>query len=154
MWAVIALAALLSAIAVNAICARLQAFPHALLRFVSLAGIGAGLLWFVLWTMYGAGIELVAGLLGYALGCELYVFLFTLPLSSVSVNIMSRLRSTGLSDQQLEEIYGGSDMIRMRIDRLLQSGFLTSSHGLIQATSRGAYTTWLFLWIRRMFRHS
>jgi hypothetical protein len=153
MWAIFTLATLFSAIAISSICSWLRLVPNVLLQFVVIAGVGAVLLWFALWAMYEPGIELVAGLLGYGFGCELYLFLCTLPLSSVSVNIMARLRSKSLSDRQLEEIYEGSDAIRMRIDRLRQSGLLMSNEGLIQATSRGIRTAQLFFWIRRMFHH-
>lgn len=154
MWAVSAVSASLIALVLNSFAARFRFHDNAVVRFAAI-GCGVGFILSAgLWPAYGVSMEIAAAILLFAFFCELYIFLFTLVLSSVSVNIMLRLRRGSISEPMLDEIYSGKAMIALRIDRLLQSGLLREVDSLIEATERGRRLASLFNRFRRLFGHS
>ena len=154
MWAVSAVSASLTALVLNSFAARFRFHENAVVRFVAI-GCGVGFILSAgLWRAYGLSMETAAAILLFAFFCELYVFLFTLVLSSVSVNIMLRLRRGSISEPMLEEIYSGKAIIALRIDRLLQRRVLQKNGSFIEATERGRRLASLFNRFQRLFGHS
>ena len=154
MWFAAALATFVMAIGTNFVLAR-SLFPgRAVARFALVGSVfGAGLLGGFS-IKYTVGIEPIAGFLLYAVCCELYVFLFTLVLSSVSANIVLRLKQGALDDHQLNNIYDSAHMIELRIDRLLRKKLLSSTDEQMQLTKKGKCFVLAFNFFRMLFRHS
>lgn len=154
MWFGAALGALVLAISANFFLARLALFEQAVGRFALIAsGCGVGLLCFV-YAAYAFGIEMFAALLLYAALCELYVFLFTLVLGSVSANIVLRLSRGPLDDRRMNEIYSSVAMIELRIDRLLEKRLLLNDGCRICSSESGQRLAFAFKFLQRFLRHS
>src|SRR5258706_15999414 len=110
-WLVLAIASLLLAIALHAAMRRavrgIGAVPAYL---VTGSAVGTGLA-AVCVVRYGVNIQSVASLLVYALGCELYIFLFTMVSSSISALILLTLSREPLSESELATALGGEQMV-------------------------------------------
>jgi hypothetical protein len=97
---------------------------NAILRFVLIGcvfglGLGVGL-----GVFYGLTVELLTGMLLYGLGCELYIFVFTLSLYSISANLLIRLRANAMTAQQVDALYDSGRMVELRLNRLVHKNLL------------------------------
>jgi hypothetical protein len=142
----------LGAVAAHALSARVPR-GNPIVKFVAVGGLGglglAGHL--VLWT--GVSLTAFAGVLAYAFACELYLFLFTLVASSVSVRLLLLLREGDLSAAQIQALYEPSGMVARRIDRLLAADLVTKEGTAYRVTPRGRRLVRLFLTAKGFFRH-
>ena len=107
---------------------------------VSLAGFGS--------TLPG-----IAAILLYALLCELYIFLFTLVLSSVSATILIMLRRGPVQPSALASVYEPREMVKLRLDRLLKNDLVERASGRLAVTEKGERLHRLFSGLRRFFGH-
>jgi hypothetical protein len=152
MWLLVAGLALVLAVLAHAMLSRIQRLPgNMVARFVAPAGvIGLGLL-AVLLTRYGLDLPTLAGLLLYGLGCELYVFLFTMISSSVTVAILLRLQSAGLTRREIDLLYNEEEMVAGRVARLVANGFLVTTPSGYAVSDRGHVLLHNFARLRRFF---
>jgi hypothetical protein len=74
-------------------------------------------------------IRTAAGIATYALACELYLFLFTLVASSVSVQLLIALHSSPLTCEQAIALGDGKRLVAERLHRLSTSGLLFDDYG-------------------------
>ena len=81
--------------------------------------------------------ELITGALTYAFLCNLYIFLFTATLSSVSSNLLFRLSREALTPDDVERLYSGRAMAEVRIKRLVDAGFLAAGTTGLTLTAAG-----------------
>jgi hypothetical protein len=98
-------------------------------RFVIVGGV-LGLVW--TWWLYGnfgLAPQFWAGVLVYGLCCELYVFLFTLAMSSISANLLVSLSRRAMTAAEIEQLYDSRAMVSSRIDRLVAVGLFERSGG-------------------------
>ena len=95
----------------------------------------------------------IAAILLYALLCELYIFLFTLVLSSVSATILIMLRRGSVQPSALASVYEPREMVRLRLDRLLKSDLLERASDRFSVTEKGARLHRIFTGLRRFFGH-
>ena len=96
----------------------------------------------------------VATLLLYALGCELYIFLFSMVSTSVSVSILLTLGANSITEQELQRVYSGRDMVARRLERLVTGGFLAPTpDGGYRITARGHRFIARFGYLRAFFGH-
>jgi hypothetical protein len=152
-WFAGSLGAVTLAVFANYLSARLFSFEQAVGRFFLIGScFGVGLLW-CLYSEYSLGIETIAALLLYAVFCELYVFLFTFVLGSVSANIVLRLNKRSLNDQQLNDIYSSEAMVELRIDRLLEKGLLLNDGDQLRSSKGGQRVAVAFNRLQRLFGH-
>jgi len=93
------------------------------------------------------------GILTYSFLCELYVFLFTMILSSISTNILYRLSNGQLSLDKAIDMYSSSDMVENRITRLIESGFLTKTGDKLLPTPKAVKLMYLFIVAKKIFKH-
>jgi len=153
MWAAAALLCLLGAVAGHAIACRLPLRTNSVVRFVVVAAIIGGWMLYVNPFKLGTGTRLWASLLIYALGCELYLFLFTLVGSSVSVALILALSEQTLDESEIEARYSSNLMIEQRFERLRQNGLLSlDGHGY-SVTREGERLLTAFRCLRRVFKH-
>ncbi len=96
---------------------------------------------------------ILSSLLVYALICELYLFLFTLTISSVSANLLLALRRKALTDGELEEQYDSRKMVAQRLARLEALGLLSRRGDTVRPTLSGIRATARWSAFRSFFRH-
>ena len=101
----------------------------------------------------GVTADLTAGLLVFALGCELYLFLSTLSLASISSNILAFLREKPATEGELAARYSGWRMAEIRVERLLAGDFIAPDGDRLRLTPRGRKTARTFHRLRSFFRH-
>ena len=141
-----------AAIVVHARVTRTTLPGNSVVKFLATgacAGLALGL---HLLAVYGLAVECWAGLIWYALVCELYIFLFTLTMSSISVGLLFRLRAGSISEQEIDRIYDPAAMVRLRTGRLLANGLLREEAGGYVPTPRAKRLVRLFTLLRSLFR--
>jgi hypothetical protein len=116
--------------------------------FLLAAAIGTGMVWLAatrngLWSA-----QTIAAAFVYAALCELYIFVFTLAMASVSANLLVRLRQGGLSPEDISRLYDGRTMAARRVERLLATALAREEGGLLRLTPRGDRLTNAFIAIR------
>ncbi len=149
----IAVLTLLAAVLIHALVMRLSPPLGSVAAFVAVAFAGAVALAAILLRQMGIAAETIAALLTYAFGCELYLFLSTFSLASISSNILAELRQRSLSEEELAHRYASERMARLRIERLLAAGLIEEKAGTLSLTPKGARTVRIFERLRALFGH-
>lgn len=140
------------AVALSAVAARFLS-GIGVASFVASAVItGAGLAMLLI-TAVGVTADLPAALLVYALGCELYLFLSTLSLASISSNILAFLRERPATEGELAARYSGWRMAEIRVERLLAGDLIAPDGDRLRLTPRGRKIARTFHRLRSFFRH-
>jgi hypothetical protein len=143
----------LAAFALHAVWCRLASRPSVVVKFVVVGGItGLGLLGHLL-TLEGATYRTVAGLLVFALACELYIFFFTLIITSVSAIWLRRLYRGPIQTATLAETYSPTWMVETRFARLVDNGFLVRDGDRYALTDKGVKLIGTFGRLRAIFKH-
>jgi hypothetical protein len=114
--------------------------------------VGGGLLTFSALT-FGCSIQALAQVALYAFLCELYIFCFTLVLSSVSVTMLILLRGGPVSVSALTTKYDPQGMVDLRLERLVQQGLIVERGGHFAVTPVGMRLHRAFAALQRFFRH-
>ena len=94
----------------------------------------------------------------FAFLCELYLFLFTLALASISANVLVTLREGAMSHKSIGELYDSRGMVVTRFNRLISSGLIQLSSLGVEAegyeiTQRGKRLIDALNILRRVFKH-
>ena len=122
-------------------------------RFL-LTGVPLGMVLVVVsLARFGPTLPGIAAILLYALLCELYIFLFTLVLSSVSATILIMLRRGPVQPSALASFYEPREMVKLRLDRLLNNDLVERASGRFSVTEKGERLHRLFTGLRRFFGH-
>jgi hypothetical protein len=154
MWLAAAIGFWILAIAGHAVLCRLR-LPFGAVGHFLLAGLvsGAGLAWLAC-RHYGAWTPAtVSALVAFAFLCELYLFLFTLAIASVSSTLLQTLGDRRLSEKEVIARYDAEGMVTTRIGRLLATGLLSESEGDLRVTRTGARLVTAFLRLKTFFGH-
>ncbi|HKE97227.1 MAG TPA: hypothetical protein VKB34_23150, partial [Povalibacter sp.] len=77
-----------------------------------------------LFERYGPDVRTWAALSVYALGAELYVFLFTMIGSSITARLLITLRTRDMTPGEIDAAFPTSGMVEGRIQNLLRNGFI------------------------------
>jgi hypothetical protein len=133
MWCVGAFLALMLAVIGHA-SLRGASIPLDVARFLLTGGIiGAGLVWWLV-SRYGvSATQTWAGAIIYAACCELYIFLFTFAMTSITANLIGKLSRRDL--------------------RLIAIGLVVERPTRLQLTTKGARLARIFYQLRGLFRH-
>src|SRR5215216_1842768 len=132
-----AILAFVVAVALHTVVCRLPLKLSVVLKFVLVGGlVGLGLLGWLI-TAYGLSTPTLAGLVTFALASELYVFFFTLILSSVSAIWLRRLHRGSIDTATLAEAYSPTWMVDVRLERLAENGFLSRTTDGYRLTEKG-----------------
>jgi uncharacterized protein YacL len=154
MWLIYLLVALGAALAAHATLSRTAKGLNRVVGFLivgSTAGFG---LLAALASRYGAAsIQMLSALALYAFLCELYIFLFTLAMSSISANLLVRLDRGGLTEDEIDRLYDSSKMVDGRIGRLMATHLLTEESSTLVPTAEGTRLLRILDRLRRFFRH-
>src|SRR6266511_2997788 len=154
MWFVGALVRLLIAIVWHSGLCRLPIRLTGVTRFLITGGlVGACLVWW-LFNRYGlTAPQTWAGAVVYAFCCELYVFLFTFAMSSVTANLIARLSRYDMTDSDIEKFYDSRHMVATRLARLVTVGLIEDLPSGLRLTTEGARMVRTFRWLRDFFGH-
>jgi hypothetical protein len=155
LWLGVSIGGFGAAVAAHAIFTRLNAGCNRVLTFTLVAAV-TGILVIALLVLREplVPLEVVAGIFVYAFACELYIFLFTMTVSSISSNVLVQLACNSATVDDVMLRYDSEHMVRMRLQRMQASGFLFVRNGQIALTKRGARLNKAFEILRRLFRHS
>jgi hypothetical protein len=150
---VLALAAFMLAVLLHGLAMRAPLRLDSVRRFL-LTGVPLGLvLVAVSLARFGPTLPGIAAILLYALLCELYIFLFTLVLSSVSATILIMLRHGPVQPSALASVYEPREMVKVRLDRLLKNDLVERASGRLSVTEKGERLHRIFTGLRRFFGH-
>jgi hypothetical protein len=154
MWLAAALVALIPAVVGHASLCRASMPVDTVTRLLIAGGlVGAGLVWWLA-TRYGATApQTWAGAAVYAFCCELYIFLFTFAMSSITANLLGRLSRRALTDAEIKRLYDSRAMVATRLDRLIAIGLVIERPTGLELTQRGARMARTFQRLRRLFQH-
>jgi hypothetical protein len=149
----VALATFTLAVLLHGLAMRLQMRLDSVRRFLLVgAPLGLALVAFAL-TRFGFTHEAFAAILLYAMLCELYMFCFTLVISSVSVTMMILLRQGPVENSKLLAVYEPDEMVQLRVGRLIKTGLLRQDGKHLLVTEKGAKLHRIFFQLRRFFHH-
>ena len=149
----LALAAFVLAVFLHGLAIRVPLRLDSVRRFL-LVGIPLGLvLVAVSLDCFGPSIPGFAAILLYALLCELYIFCFTLVLSSVSATMLIMLRQGPVQASALASVYDPQEMVKLRLDRLLKIGLIEQVSGRFSMTRKGERLHRIFGGLRKFFGH-
>ncbi len=138
MWLPLSFVAFVLAIAFHAICMRVFQNANRVISFFLIgSAMGCALVLIVAWRYGSTSYEAAGSALCYAFLCELYVFLFTLSLSSVSANLLARLHRGRMSPAEVEQLYDSHRMVASRIERLRRNGLLQYDSNAVRVTPKG-----------------
>ena len=153
MWYVATIGIHLAAVAMHSVICRLPFRGNSVVRFLIVGGVfGVGLIMLVI-RLYGLSPEALAAVLVYAFLCELYLFLFTLAMSSVSATLLMTMAKAKLTQAEIDRLYDSERMVTQRLKRLVAAGFLRQTTDGLQLTPKGSRLVAAFDAMRRFFRH-
>jgi hypothetical protein len=99
-------------------------------------------------------IEALEAALIYAFACELYVFLFTFVVTSISVAILVWLREDGrLRESRTETAQDDDDFVGGRIKRMVESGIFQKKEEQLNLTAKGRILLIAYKGLRSFFGH-
>lgn len=156
MWLIAVALALLASIALHAVVVR--AFPgtNRPVSFLVVGSvIGAGMIGALASRHDFFFVRVAGAALTYAFACELYLFLFSSALTSISMNLLVRLLGRPMSDTEIAAVYDTRRMVRHRIERLVSTGLLRPiATGGLEVTERGDGLLRIFARLRNFFRNA
>jgi hypothetical protein len=154
MWFAGALLSLMVAVVGHAGFCRASLPLNVVTRFMLAGGlVGVCLVWWLL-NRYGATApQTWAGAAVYAFCCELYIFLFTFAMSSITANLLGKLWRGDMTDTDLERLYDSRHMVATRLDRLVAVDLVDERPTGLGLTAEGARMVRIFRLLRSLFRH-
>lgn len=159
MWLTAAICAFITTVLLHAGAARLFSNRNRVSAFM-LVGTPVGLaLATGIGNLFGwLAPQTFAAVLTYAFLCELYLFLFTLALASISANLLVTLRVGAITHREIETLYDSRSMVLTRFNRLISSGLIRLGSSGVEAeayvlTERGERLLGALNFLRRVFKH-
>ncbi len=154
MWILADFTFLALAIILHATSCRLPRSRNSVIRFLIVGSTVGVVLIAVLTLVYGLSPQLIAGVLIYAFLCELYIFLFTLAMSSISANLLLNLSYGSMTQQQIDHNYDSSLMLTKRVNRMVINGLIKDTGHEIRLTLRGRRLLQMLERLRTFFHHT
>src|SRR5206468_734152 len=124
MWMMWAIGYFVMAVAAHGCIARLVWWNDPVSKFLLVGSLLGLILIGHMSGVHGFALPTLASIAFYAFACELYIFLFTMVMSSVSAKLLMTLRDTVVSDIHIGEMYSADGMVERRLERLLGIGLL------------------------------
>lgn len=154
-WIALVTGSFVAALLLHGIACRLPVRVDRVSRFLLAGGLaGAALLWAAS-ARYGlASLETAGAALVYGFLCELYIFLFTMTISSISSNVLVRLASQDMSIEEIAQRYDSRQMVRQRLERLAAADLLSRVGSTLTLTPKGRRFVRVFQALRGFFRQA
>lgn len=140
----------LATILLHALLGRLGRPRNSVFRYLAVWGIGNLVLTAWFYGQRACGIEWLAGLALFAFLGELYIFLFTFVISSVSAAIL--MNSSSLKNRFPRK--EPKKMVEKRILTLVHVGILRASSGGKELTGKGRFVLKSYQTLRALFGHT
>jgi hypothetical protein len=154
MWFVEPFLALMLAMAGHAVLCRASLASDVVTRFLIAGGlVGACLVWWLIGHYGLTAPQTWAAALVYAFCCELYIFLFTFAMSSITANLLGRLSRGCMTDADIEQLYDSRHMVATRLDRLMAVGLIEETPAGLRLTAKGTRMVRTFRHLRQLFGH-
>jgi hypothetical protein len=148
--------AFLTSFLLHMVCSRILTRLNSTISFMLIGGVMGCLLLIAIWYSTKSGDQVLSAGLIYGFLCELYIFLFTFVISSISVatlvwlQIDGKLPELSPDGNQVSE----TSFVGGRIDRLILAGFLSmTEEGSIILTIRGRALLNCYRCFRKFFGH-
>jgi len=156
MWIIYVFLALALSILLHSIIVRYYSSISRLTSFLVIGCAVCALLAIVVSAKYGLiSFQLLASLLTYAFFSELYIFLFSSALTSISMNLLVKLRNKSMNTEEIEKVYDGRLMVEKRIIRLQTTGLLeTTKDGGFLPTKRGLQLISFLEYLEKLFKNT
>ena len=150
-WILLPVWGFLFAVLCHAFLSRIAPKSSRVLIFIGVASLVLLGVVFMAAAEYGLwSSNFLAVIMIYAAACELYIFLFTFVMSSISANVLVRLKVQQLSTISLKSIYNGRMMASQRVERLIGAKFAVEKNNLMSLTQSGNRLAKLFSVFRGM----
>lgn len=129
---------------------RLGWIANLVLRYVVTALFGAAILAGLICVLMPCKVDILASFALYLLLAELYVFLFSLVISSVSVSLLlgNKISAIKISKQATQK---SKEMVQKRILSLLKAGFIRENSGNYKITRNGKLLLLFFHKLKILF---
>ena len=150
MWFIPTVLVLAGVIVVHAALRRLVPAGNSVIQFPGIAALGAGALAMGLSFTHVSGVDCLTAFALLAFSCELYLFLFTFAISSVSLALL--LETVGYAPPPRESA-GETSTPAGRVQRMLESGLLVRAPGGYALSTRGRVVLGVRNALRAFFRH-
>lgn len=145
---------MIGAVVAHAILARLTPTRNTvILSIVGALSVGVAFVAWAWWAFGALSIGFVSAAVTYAAFCELYLFMFTLALSSVSANILVRLAAGPKDRSELDSSYDSRGMVEQRLARMQAAGLIVTKRDQLSLTVRGRAIVKAYRQLRSIFRH-
>lgn len=148
-WLLAAISALAGVIFTHAVLRRLRPAGNSVIQFLALAALGAGALVWILARSATPPVQQLAALALLTFGSELYLFLFTFAISSVSLALL--LEKTGRNDASLPVAQAPTPAARL--ERMLESRLLLRTPAGYALAPAGRVIVRTRQVLRNFFRH-
>ena len=153
MWIIWAVGYFAMAVAAHGCIARLVWWNDSVSKFLLVGSLLGLMLTGHMSAVYGVALPTFATIAFYAFACELYMFFFTMVMSSVSAKLLMTLRDTVVSDAHIAEMYSADGMVDRRLERLLGIGLLNRDGGQWKLSPKGLRLMRAFVALKRFFDH-
>jgi hypothetical protein len=153
MWFALPTAYFFLALGAHAVVARVRPAGGRVPQFVAVGGLGGILL--TLHLLAGSNVHWtgsLAGILAYAFACELYIFLFTFVISSVSVALLVT-RGRPVTAEKSAQPLNATGMVEQRLRMLTQRGLLDAQEGRYRLNDRSRFMVGIYRRLRQFFCH-
>lgn len=118
---------LLVAVAGHGLLMRRRMPGNSVMRFLAIGGGIGSILAVQMFLCHRIAIPALTALAVYALGCEMYLFLFTLVGSSIGASLLLTLRGGALPAERIESMFSPAGMVDCRLERLRKVGLLEAN---------------------------
>ncbi len=154
MWIVASGTAFMASVVLHAFAVRVFRGANSVVSFFGVGVVVGCTMLAVVGTQTGFGSpQFMAAAATYAFACELYVFLFTLALSSISANLLAKLHAESMTTAEVETLYDSRLMVSNRVERLIKSGFMDRSPSGVVISVRGKRLLRTLNRLRSFFGH-
>ncbi len=122
--------------------------------------IGCGCVVIIGWVLYSllsgqaiTDLALLRDILLFGCICELYVLTMMFSLASISGSIVHRLHGEPMTAAQVEAAYSSEEMVRERIDRMINTGYYVEQDGRLRLADKAHRSVSIFDSVRAFFGH-
>jgi len=153
MWLVLLVLCFALSLGLHAIATRLRPRTNRVVSYAVVALVAGLLLAWAVVARHGFGVQTWAALFVYALGAELYVFLFTMIGSSITARLLILLRRRAMTPVEIDAAFPTSGMVDDRMRNLARNGFIRAETASTYALApRGWMLVRCFRPLRTFFR--
>lgn len=142
--------AFLASVGLHAFVRRLRPTNNTVLVYSCMATLLFLCLGFSLWATHSSTVAALAALAAYAFSCELYVFLITFIVGSVSIARLLEVAKLGPSKHS---VVSPEKMLATRLDGLTACYLIRRQNGLTTLSRGGRLVVALYLGLRSFFGH-